>query len=316
MTKSGHGSAVLTALLVTFLWSTSWVLIKIGLTEIPAITFAGLRYALAFLFLCPGLWRRREEIRHLNTRNWALLLALGVVFYALTQGGQFLTLAHMDAVPFSLLLSFSPILVAGIGAVVLHERTTLLQALGIALALAGALLYFAPLSVPRGSAVGFLLAGGTVIANAVAAVLGRAANRRRIASPVVITGLSMGVGAAILLGSGWATQGLPSLTLRGWGIVVSLAVVNTALAFTLWNRALRTLSATESSVVNNTMLIQIAILAVLLLGESLSGCDIVGLLVVAIGTALVQLRRIRRRDAAETNNEKNPTTSEEGETPE
>lgn len=45
---SPHTRAVLQALLVTFLWSTSWVLIKIGLADIPALTFAGLRYVLAF----------------------------------------------------------------------------------------------------------------------------------------------------------------------------------------------------------------------------------------------------------------------------
>ena len=43
------------ALFVTFLWSTSWVLIKIGLQDIPALTFAGLRYGLAFLCLLPFL---------------------------------------------------------------------------------------------------------------------------------------------------------------------------------------------------------------------------------------------------------------------
>ena len=41
----------LQAVIVTFLWSTSWVLIKLGLEEIPAINFAGLRYTLAFLIL-------------------------------------------------------------------------------------------------------------------------------------------------------------------------------------------------------------------------------------------------------------------------
>ena len=34
---------------------------------------------------------------------------------------------------------------------------------------------------------------------------------------------------------------------------------NTALAFTLWNGALRTLSAMESSLINGTMLVQIAL---------------------------------------------------------
>jgi drug/metabolite transporter (DMT)-like permease len=46
---------------VVSLWATSWVLIKIGLQEIPALTFAGLRYALASLVLLPAAfvrWRR------------------------------------------------------------------------------------------------------------------------------------------------------------------------------------------------------------------------------------------------------------------
>ena len=50
---SPHAKAVLQALFVTFLWSTSWVFIKFGLTNIPVLTFAGLRYSLAFLCLLP-----------------------------------------------------------------------------------------------------------------------------------------------------------------------------------------------------------------------------------------------------------------------
>lgn len=45
--------------------------------------------------------------------------------------------------------------------------------------------------------------------------------------------------------------------------------MNTAFAFTSWNATLRRLSAMESSVVNTTMLIQIAVLAWVFLGESL-----------------------------------------------
>jgi len=47
----------------------------------------------------------------------------------------------------------------------------------------------------------------------------------------------------------------PVLSLKGWGIIVWLALVNTAFAFTLWNRTLQVLSAVESSIINNTMLI-------------------------------------------------------------
>ncbi len=48
------------ALLVTFLWSTSFILVKIGLKDIPALPFAGLRYAMAFGFLLSFVVRRRR----------------------------------------------------------------------------------------------------------------------------------------------------------------------------------------------------------------------------------------------------------------
>ncbi len=48
--------AVLQALLVTFLWSTSWILVKIGLDDLDLqpLSFGGLRYALAGLILLPS----------------------------------------------------------------------------------------------------------------------------------------------------------------------------------------------------------------------------------------------------------------------
>jgi drug/metabolite transporter (DMT)-like permease len=296
MREPSRFRAMLLALLVTFLWSTSWVLIKRGLEEIPPITFAGLRYGIAFLILLPAAWARRRELLSLSRRDWATLVGLGLVFYALTQGGQFVTLRHLDAITFSLILSLTPILVALVGGGFLGERPSRLQWAGVALALGGGAIYFLPSIRPDWRALGFLLAGITVAANAGAALLGRFANRRRVASPLIVTTISMGVGAVCLLGLGAGLQGLPPLRPSSWGIILWLAVANTALAFTLWNRTLRALSAMESSVINNTMLIQIAVLAWLFLGESLTAIRIAGLAVVAIGTLLVQLRTSRRAD--------------------
>ena len=42
-------------------WSPSRVLIKYGLEDIPALTFAGLRYTLAFLVLAPLVAMRLEH---------------------------------------------------------------------------------------------------------------------------------------------------------------------------------------------------------------------------------------------------------------
>ena len=108
----------------------------------------------------------------------------------------------------------------------------------------------------------------------------------------------MGVGAGVLLAAGVAVQGLPSLSPLNWAIVGWLAVVNTALAFTLWNHTLRTLPAVESSIINNTMLIQIAILAWLFLGDQLSGQEIVGLALAVAGTLIVQTARQKKVEEA------------------
>ncbi len=291
MSQLSRTKAVWLALLVTFLWATSWVLIKKGLQEVPPLTFAGLRYSLAFLLLVPGLVRRREQVQRLSRHSWIELIVLGVVFYTLTQGGQFLTLQHLDAVPFSLTLSFTPLLVSFAGILVLRETLRPLQWMGIALCLLGAAAYFGRVHFASGAGLGFLLAGLTLAANAASSLLGRAVNRRHVIPPLVVTPISMGIGGILLLGLGLATQGLPKLSAWSWGIIVWLAIVNTALAFTLWNSTLRTLHASESSAINNTMLIQIAVLAWVFLGESLSPLQILGLGIVAVGTLLVQVRR-------------------------
>lgn len=294
---SGHLKAVLQALLVTFLWSTSWVLIKVGLAEIPALTFAGLRYLLAFGCLVPIAVlspRIRSELRQLDARGWFQLTLLGVLLYSLTQGAQFAALAYLPAQTTSLLLSLSTVLVALAGVLLLAERPSRLQWVGVAIYLAGATVFLYPAAFRTSELIGLGIAVVAVLANSGAALAGRAVNRQGRLSPLTVTVLSMGVGALALFGSGVAVQGLPPVSGLGWLIVGWLAVVNTALAFTLWNHTQRTLTATESSIINSTMLIQIAVLAWLFLGESLGIKEVTGLSLAALGVLLVQLRAGRR----------------------
>ena len=262
-----HLGAVLQALLVTFLWSTSWVLIKIGLKDIPALTFAGLRYSLAFLCLLPFILRPagRISLGSLSGRKWTRLIVLGLLFYAVTQGAQFLGLAYLPALTVSLLLNFTTIVVALLGIFLLAERPTALQWSGVFLNIVGIVIYFYPVAIPASQAVGLIVVAVGVLANAGASILGRHINRDRDIPPLIVTIISMGVGAIVLLMTGVLTQGFPHLNPVHWAIIGWLAVVNTAFAFTLWNHTLRTLSAMASSIINSTMLVQIAVLAWLFL---------------------------------------------------
>ncbi len=287
-------AAVLQALFVTFLWSTSWVLIKIGLQGIPALTFAGLRYGLAFLCLLPLVLlhrQRRAALRSLSRADWLRLTLLGVVFYAVTQGAQFLSLSYLPAATVSLLLNLTTVVVALMGVLWGMERPERRQWGGIALSCVGVAVYFASAAaLGGGQSIGLIIAVTGVLANAASSVLGRSVNSQGL-PPLVVTLVSMGIGAALLVGVGGAAQGFPALAARQWGIIAWLAVVNTAFAFTLWNHTLRTLSAVESSILNSTMLIQIAVLAWLFLGEPLTGQKIVGMALTGTGALIVQLRR-------------------------
>lgn len=293
-----HFRAVLQALFVTFLWSTSWVLIKIGLEEIPALIFAGLRYSLAFIILLPFSLRahmtQSAPRPKLSRQSWMSLLSLGLLLYALTHGAQFLGLSYLPAVTVSLLLNFTPVLVALMGILLLSEHPSPVQWGGFGLYLMGIVIFFFPLVLLEGEIWGFIAMAVGILANAGSSVLGRHVNRSAQISPLLVTTISMGMGAFVLLIVGISAQGLPPLSLTSWGIIAWLAVVNTAFAFTLWNYTLRTLSAMESSIINNTMLIQIALLAWLFLDERLGWQKVIGMVIAGLGVLIVQLKRSSR----------------------
>jgi drug/metabolite transporter (DMT)-like permease len=273
------------------------VFIKIGLEDIPALTFAGLRYTLAFLILLPFLVLRKRgrSTARLSRTSVGKLVLLGLLLYGVTQGAQFLALAYLPAVTVNLLWSFSPIGVAVLGFRILDERPSAFQWIGILLAVLGAAIYFFPAGFPANVQAGFAAAVVGVLANAGAAVIGREINRTRDHSPLLITVVSMGIGSIALLITGIAVQGLPHIDLKGWAIIVWLAGVNTAFAFTLWNFTLRSLSATESSVINGMMLVFIPVLAVLFLDEHIDSKELAGLVAAGLGTLLVQLRIGKRK---------------------
>ena len=292
MKNHTHLKAILLALLVTILWSTSFVIIKIGLAEIPPLTFAGLRYTIAFICLLPLAFTKKNSviIKQLDKKDWWKLVLLGFLFYAFTQGAQFLGLSLLPAVTVSLWLNFTPLIVAVMAIFLISEYPTILQWIGVVLFVIGILIYFYPVELNDNQELGLIVMTVGVLANAASAVLGRNINRESKINPIVVTIISMGIGSILLLISGIFIQGFPSISFQNIIYLLWLAVINTALAFTIWNFTLRTLSAMESSIINGTMLIQIAILAWIFLGEEISAKELIGMLIASLGAVLVQLR--------------------------
>jgi len=297
--RNPHALTIGVAFLVTFLWSTSWVIIKIGLAEIPPLVFAGLRYGMAFcVLLVIALWTgsARREWQQISRWDWLRLVVLGLIFYAVTQGSMVIALQYLPSASLSLLLNFTTPLVALLGMGLLKEWLSARQWLGVAVFLIGALTYFLPMDVRNASGAGWMAAGVCVAGNAAAALLGRSINRARSLTPLSVTTITMGIGALALIGSGVAWEGIPALSWQSWAMIAWLAVVNSALAFTLWNHTQRHLAAAESSLINNTMLIQITILAWIFLREPISTKEAIGLGLAVVGAIVVQTRSQRAID--------------------
>jgi len=287
--------AVALALFVTFLWSTSWVLIRFGLDDagLSPLVFAGVRYVVAAALLVAWVAARRgpRTLAIGDRRTLWALLGLGVILYAATQGAQFVAIANQPAATTSLVLASTPLVVSLLALVTLGEPVSTRQRVAALAVIAGAALYFA--GDLGATPVGTAAAVVCLLANAAAALLGRGVNRAGRLPADVITAVSMSAGAVVLLGVGIAVEGVPSLGARAVAVIAWLAVVNTALAYALWNVALRQLTATEASALNTAMVIQIPLLAWLFLGEGLGPPEIAGILVVAAGVFGMRERQRR-----------------------
>jgi drug/metabolite transporter (DMT)-like permease len=291
--QASHFTSVLQALLVTFLWSTSFIIIKFGLKDLPPLVFAGMRYFLAFIILLPFLfaYKNRNNLKKINRTDWYKLLLLGFLFYTVTQAAQFIGLSLLPSVTVSIILNFTPLFVAIIAILFISEIPTSLQWFGVILFIIGVFIYFYPLKFSTEYLTGIAVMFLGVLANAFSAILGRSVNRESKLEPVVITVISMGFGSIILFIVSLIVEGLPNLSLISVIYIIWLAAVNTAFAFNLWNLTLRNLTAVESSIINGTMLIQIAILAWIFLGENLTFVKISGMIITSIGAFMVQIRK-------------------------
>lgn len=286
-------------LLVTFLWATSWVLIKIGLTDLDLqpISFAGLRYALAAAILAPLGWRAIRAVHRrgdhgLDRSLLARVAILGLFLYAIAQGAQFAALAVLPAASVGLVLSSIPIWVGAVSWLRGDEAANRWQVAGIGLLVAGAALYFGGFDPGTAGWIGLGAAALCAAASTTAQHLSRDLNRdaqARLGGAIGLTAVSMAIGSALLLAVGLVLEGWPRLDAAGWAIVAWLAGINTAFAFTLYNRALRILTAVESSVIVNLMLVMVAAMAWVVLGETLDLRQVAGLALATAGALVVQV---------------------------
>jgi drug/metabolite transporter (DMT)-like permease len=172
-----------------------------------------------------------------------------------------------------------------------QERASVLQVGGIAVLVAGVVVYFGLQVPPADSTTGLLVAASIPVVVGGAAVLGRrvAVESRDYGGPASMTALAMLVGASVTLVIALLVEGVPAFSPTAWLLIAWLAVINTALTYTLWAQSQRSLRAVESSVLGDLTVIQVALLGWVVLGEGLDGAQMVGIVVALGGVVIVQV---------------------------
>ncbi len=132
------GSPYLLLTLAMLCWAGNWVVGRAIHEQVPPLALNFWRWAASLLLILPVAWRPLREQWRLMLRHWKWVLPMAAIASAIFQSMVYLGLQHTTALNGALLIALVPIFVAVLAAVLLGDRFTPLQGLGIAVSLAGA----------------------------------------------------------------------------------------------------------------------------------------------------------------------------------
>jgi drug/metabolite transporter (DMT)-like permease len=277
--------------LACLLWSGGWLFIKIGVQDVPPLTFAAARLWLASLVLLPiivaqGEWRRltRADIMPIA---WSGVLLLGVNYALVFWGAQFVP-SGLTA----LLQATSPLFAFALGLLRGSELFAWGRAAGIVLGLVGvALISGSEFRVDERAGAGSIaiMIGAACAAVAYTIVKGRA----RHVPAMVLVGGQTACALALLAPAALGLDGNPlsmHWTPRALMALAYLGIGSSVVAFWLNYWLLQRMDATT---VLSSALVQPLIAALLggiVLGERLGTPTIAGGALILAGAAAI-LRR-------------------------
>ena len=282
--------ALLEAFFVSMVWGSSFIFVKLVLTELGPLTIGGLRYFLGFACLIPFLPRRKLS---LNRAQWLRMAILGFSAYTLANGTMFWSLRFLPATTVSFLMSLITITILFGGIIWLREIPTRIQIFGVLVVLVGMLLFFSP-GLKPGEPIGLAILAFSLLGFTLFGLLSRAAALDRQVDTLTLTAFPLAIGGGLLLAIAVPLEGLPSASPQTWGLVLLLAAINTAVGYVLYNHSLRALQAFEMNVLLNLSPAWTALLGWLLLGELLTNSQWAGMLVVIAGIMLVQKQKYKK----------------------
>jgi len=277
---------------IYLVWGSTFLAIRIGVQQLPPLLFGGLRFLLAGSLLALVALTLRERFpRRVLEWRWMVLFSLLMITFS--NGMGTVALQYVPSNEGALLAASSAIWIAVLGAIGPRGHAlTVRGLLGVLLGCIGVLLIVWPRGAQPAGQLGWqALILASNLSWAVGTILYR--DSALAIGPIAFNAVMMLLGGTWLVLGGVATGELPRWEWRPGGIaaMVYLAVFGSALAYTAYSWLLKRVPADR---VGTFAYVNPAVAAVLgwaVLDESLGALQLVGMVVVLLGVALVTLRR-------------------------
>ncbi|HEU4510717.1 MAG TPA: EamA family transporter [Pyrinomonadaceae bacterium] len=283
-------------LLLCGIWGSTWLFIKLGLEDLPPVTFAGIRFVIACAILV--VWIRLRRMPIPTTRaDWVLLAISGILAFGLNYGLVFWGEQYISSGLAALLQATLP----AFGIVFAHfhlptERLSWAKIVGVVLGVFGVGVVFSNQ---------LAIAGRQALAGSVALVLSAlfAAYSNVLVKaygkhldPAILAAGQMLFGLLMLLGIGIPLEGNP-LNFRWTPMAVVallyLAVVGSVIAFLLYYWLVLNMDVTNSMLIALVTPVVAVILGMLVLDEEIGWRTLIGGATIMLGISLIVIRRPR-----------------------
>ncbi len=281
-------------LILCGIWGSTWLFIKLGLADLPPLTFAGIRFLLASLILLALILARGVRWPR-QRKDWLIIAVVGLLQFTLNYGLVFWGEQRISSGLAAVLQSTFP----AFGLVIAHfylpeEPITAKKVVGVLLGFAGVAIIFShQLSIAGQSA---LLGSMALVLSALCGSYGNVlvkAYGTQI-DPFVLAAGQMICGFPPLLALGIATEGNP-LRLHWTGMAVIalayLVVVGSVLAFTLFYWLVRHMDVVNTMLIALVTPVVAVILGMIVLHEQLNWRLFAGAACIISGIGFIVLRK-------------------------
>lgn len=283
--------AIVAWAIVSVVWGTTYLGIKVALETVPPFLLGGIRYAIAGVLLATILLVGRRPLP--PVKMWPRFLLLGFLMFGLGNGGIVWAELRIPTGIVAVLVALTPFWMVGVEALIPGgDRPNRRHLIGLALGFAGIVLLVGP-SVMGSGALGWGTLSGLIALQIAAAgwSSGSAYARRyvRQTEPLASAAMQMLGGAIVMLTMGTVAGEWRAFTLdtRSAAALLYLAIAGSLVAFAAYVYALEHLSVTFMSLYAYINPLIAVALGTLVLGEPFDLRMGIGIAIVLAGVAVV-----------------------------